>query len=393
MSQYKVVPEERLPRFFGGAVGYLSYDMVRFFEQLPDQTADDLDLCDALLLITDSILIFDNVAQKIKIVHNAHLLDQEPKQVYQQAVERIEQIISRLKRPIPKERMNTRKLPGTPKTLQIDSNFSPDDFQKAVLKAKEYVKKGDIIQVVLAQRLQFAVNVNPFNIYRALRTINPSPYMYYLKLGNINLIGTSPEILVRQEGPLTEVRPIAGTRPRGKTEQEDKQLAHELLQDPKERAEHIMLVDLGRNDVGRIAKIGTVEVDQLMIIEKYSHVMHIVSNVKGIKQDDKDSYDVIRACFPAGTVSGAPKIRAMEIIEQLEPVKRGPYAGAVGYFSFTGNMDTCITIRTLVIKDGIGYLGVGAGIVADSEPDKEYEETMNKARALLLAVERSKEID
>ena len=392
MAEYKAVPDEGLPRFFGGAVGYLSYDMVRFFERLPDQTLDDLNLDDAIFLLTDSILIFDNVAQKIKIVHNVHLTDQVPKQAYQEAIARIEQIISRLKKPIPNEKIKQPVPSSLTKKLQLDSTFSRSEYQKAVLKAKEYIKAGDIIQVVPAQRLKIPININTLNIYRALRTINPSPYMFYLKLGNVNLIGSSPEILVRQEGALTELRPIAGTRPRGKTEEEDRALAQELLQDPKERAEHIMLVDLGRNDVGRIAKMGTVEVDQLMIIEKYSHVMHIVSNVRGIKRDDKDCFDVIRACFPAGTVSGAPKIRAMEIIEELEPVKRGPYAGAVGYFSFTGNMDTCIAIRTLVVKDGIGYLGVGGGVVADSEPDKEYEETMNKAKALLLAVEKAAEI-
>jgi anthranilate synthase component 1 len=393
MSQYKPVPVQGLPRFYGGAVGYLGYDMVRFFERLPDQTQDDLCIPDSVFMLTDSLLIFDHMAQKIKVVHNVHLADQSPEEGYAEAIERIDGIISQLVKPLPESTIRAKGLGQKSLPISsIDSTFDQKDFQEAVVKAKEYVKSGDIIQVVLAQRLKFPVKVSPFNIYRALRTINPSPYMFYLQLDNLKLIGSSPEILVRQEGSLTELRPIAGTRPRGKTEEEDGQLAQDLLRDPKERAEHIMLVDLGRNDVGRIAKTGTVKVDQLMVIEKYSHVMHIVSNVRGEKRDDKDCYDVIRACFPAGTVSGAPKIRAMEIIEELEPTKRGPYAGAVGYFSFSGNMDTCITIRTLVIKEGIGYLGVGAGIVMDSEPANEYAETMNKAKALLLAVEKAAEI-
>jgi len=393
MSQYRPVSIQGLPRFFGGAVGYLGYDMVRFFERLPDQTIDDLQLPDAIFMLTDSLLIFDHMAQKIKVVHNVHLKGQDPRKGYQEAIERIDHLISLLGKPLTRSSSEaTRQSPRPMPISNLDSSFDRNGFQEAVLKAKEYVKRGDIIQVVLAQRLKFPINVAPFSIYRALRTINPSPYMFYLKLGNLKMVGSSPEILVRQEGSLTELRPIAGTRPRGETEEEDRRLAQELLGDPKERAEHIMLVDLGRNDIGRIAKMGKVVVDQLMVIEKYSHVMHIVSNIRGEKRDDKDCYDVIRACFPAGTVSGAPKIRAMEIIEELEPIKRGPYAGAVGYFSFSGNMDTCITIRTLVIKEGIGYLGVGAGIVMDSEPANEYDETMNKAKALLLAVEKAAEI-
>jgi anthranilate synthase component 1 len=277
------------------------------------------------------------------------------------------------------------------KKPKVESNFTKEDFKKAVLKGKEYIRNGDIIQVVLAQRLKTAISTDPFNIYRALRTFNPSPYMYYLQLGDVEIVGTSPEVLVRLEENEVEVRPIAGTRPRGITEEEDLALEKELLKDEKERAEHIMLVDLGRNDLGRIADIGSVNVNEQMIIERYSHVMHIVSNVRAVLKKGKDSYDVLRATFPAGTVSGAPKIRAMEIIDELEPTRRGTYAGAVGYFSFSGNMDTAIAIRTLVIESNTAYLGVGAGIVADSDPDREYEETINKGKALLKAIEMAEQ--
>jgi anthranilate synthase component 1 len=277
------------------------------------------------------------------------------------------------------------------KKPKVESNFTKEDFKKAVLKGKEYIRNGDIIQVVLAQRLKTAISTDPFNIYRALRTFNPSPYMYYLQLGDVEIVGTSPEVLVRLEENEVEVRPIAGTRPRGITEEEDLALEKELLKDGKERAEHIMLVDLGRNDLGRIADIGSVNVNEQMIIERYSHVMHIVSNVRAVLKKERDSYDVIRATFPAGTVSGAPKIRAMEIIDELEPTRRGTYAGAVGYFSFSGNMDTAIAIRTLVIESNTAYLGVGAGIVADSDPDREYEETINKGKALLKAIEMAEQ--
>ncbi|MFQ5893505.1 MAG: anthranilate synthase component I family protein, partial [Nitrospinota bacterium] len=265
------------------------------------------------------------------------------------------------------------------------------DFLRAVERAKEYIAAGDCIQTVLSQRLATDIRAHPFNIYRALRTINPSPYMYYLELGGVTIVGSSPEVLVRQEGERLILRPLAGTRPRGRTEEEDAALVAELLADPKERAEHIMLVDLGRNDLGRVSLLGSVEVDELMVIEKYSHVIHIVSNVVGTIRPECTSYDVLRACFPAGTVSGAPKIRAMEIVEELEPTKRGPYAGAIGYFSFSGNMETCITIRTLVIQNHKAYLQVGAGIVADSVPEREFTETMDKARALLGAVELAEE--
>ncbi len=269
----------------------------------------------------------------------------------------------------------------------FSSNMSRAQYLEVVERAKEYIRAGDILQVVPSQRLNSGITSPPFDIYRALRSINPSPYMYYLKLGELTLIGSSPEVLVRLEEDQIEVRPIAGTRPRGLTEAEDKHLEGELLNDEKERAEHLMLVDLGRNDVGRVALVGSVKVTEFMVVERYSHVMHLVSNVRGKLQAGKDAFDVLAACFPAGTVSGAPKIRAMEIIDQLEPTRRGPYAGAVGYFGFSGNMDTCITIRTIVVKDGIAYVQAGGGVVADSIPELEYQETLNKARALMRAIE------
>ncbi len=385
MTDYKAVEAPELPRFFGGAVGYLSYDMVRYFEELPEDTVDELQFPDAMFMITDTILIFDHMAHKIKVVSNAHVKDGDSKQVYQEAVDKVEAIISRLKGPAP----------ARPSTGPVDeaeepafsSNFEKEKFKQAVLAAKEYIREGDIIQAVISQRFSVPIDIDPLDIYRALRTVNPSPYMFFLKLEGLQLVGSSPEVLVRLEGNKVELRPIAGTRPRGATPEEDIRLTEELLGDPKERAEHIMLVDLGRNDVGRVSKLGSVKVDELMVVEKYSHVLHIVSNVSGELLEGKNCFDVLRASFPAGTLSGAPKIRAMEIIEELEPSKRGPYGGAVGYFSFSGNMDTCITIRTLSVYDGMGYVQAGGGIVADSDPDSEYQESVNKATALFRAVE------
>ena len=388
MSEFIPVALKGLPRLFGGAVGFLSYDMVKYFEELPDSAEDDLNQPDAFFIITDSLLIFDNINQKIKIVSNAFLKDRNLRECYDKAVNKIEDLIACLRKPIDSDVLSEiNKNRNFNKELKVTSNFTKEEFKKAVLKAKEYIYSGDVIQVVLAQRLKTDIMTNPFNIYRALRTFNPSPYMYYLQLGEMEIVGTSPEVLVRLEGHKVEVRPIAGTRPRGMTDAEDIVLEKELLKDEKERAEHIMLVDLGRNDLGRIADIGSVNVNEQMVIERYSHVMHIVSNVKAVLKKGKDSYDVLKATFPAGTVSGAPKIRAMEIIDELEPTRRGPYAGAVGYFSFSGNMDTAIAIRTLIIENKAAYLGVGAGIVSDSDPEKEFQETMNKGKALLKAIE------
>ena len=382
MGEFHPVDVEGLPRFFGGAVGYLSYDMVRFFERLPDQTVDDLNVPDSMFMLTDTIVIFDHMLQKIKVVSNA-LVDGPPEKAYQQAIARIEQLITRLRQPPPPR--PTRQLPAG--SMHLTSTFSQEAYEGVVERAKEYIRAGDIIQVVPSQRLEATIDVDPFDIYRTLRTVNPSPYMFYLKFRDVRLVGSSPEVNVRLEGSLIELRPLAGTRRRGLHPAEDLDITAELMQDPKERAEHIMLVDLGRNDVGRVAKIGSVKVTELLQVEKYSHVMHLVSHVVGELAEGKDCYDVMRATFPQGTVSGAPKIRAMEIIEELEPTKRGPYAGAVGYFSYSGNMDTCIALRTMTVKGNTAFVQAGGGVVADSVPALEYEETLNKARALMRAIE------
>jgi anthranilate synthase component 1 len=385
LSAYQPVPDPGLPRFYGGAVGFLGFDVVRFFERLPERPKPGLDLPDLLFMITDTLVIFDNVTHRIKVVSNAHVNGGSVTAAYRSAVKKIDAIVRKLKRGVKGQgaRGRGRKVKGE----KLRSNFTQAQYEQAVLKAKEYIKAGDIFQVVPSQRFETRITVEPFEIYRALRLINPSPYMYFLRCGDATVVGASPEVMVRLEGNRIELRPIAGTRKRGATEDEDRALEQELLADPKERAEHIMLVDLGRNDVGRVSTMGTVHVSELMVIERYSHVMHIVSNVRGTIAPGSDAYDVVRACFPAGTVSGAPKIRAMEIIDELEPTRRGPYAGAVGYFGFSGNMDTCITIRTLVIKDKKAYIQAGGGVVADSVPALEYQETVNKARAMLRAVE------
>jgi anthranilate synthase component 1 len=389
MAGYRAVRVEGLPRFFGGLVGYVGYDMVRFMEDLPDMGRKGVDLPDMFLMLTDTMLVFDSLKQKIKVVCNVHLDGRDPEDAYREALGKIDGLIERLRDPVGTGKIRD----DAPSTGEFVSTFGPREaFEGAVERAKEYVRAGDVVQVVISQRFEREANVEPFSIYRALRVINPSPYMYYLDTGDAQLVGSSPEILVRLEGSKITLRPIAGTRKRGGTEEEDSLLEKELKEDPKEVAEHIMLVDLGRNDVGRVAETGSVAVTELMGIERYSHVMHIVSNVEGTLREGLDSFDVLRACFPAGTVTGAPKVRAMEIIEELEPVRRGPYAGAVGYFSYSGNMDTCITIRTLVIKGGKVHVQAGAGIVADSRPDREYTETMNKAMGMMKAVDMAEDI-
>lgn len=388
MKRYNLVEVDGLPRFFGGAVGYVNYDMVRFIERLPDQTQDDLNLFDTIFLITETILIFDNLTNTIKIVCNVHVDDGETcEDVYHKAQEKIERIISLLRKPSFVSAVES----YDDVSVSVSSNMDIESFKDIVEKAKTYITAGDIIQVVLSQRFQTKLEGDPFNIYRALRRVNPSPYMYYLSFDDLIIAGASPEVLVRVEGDHIELRPIAGTRPRGKNEKEDEWFQEDLLKDPKEIAEHVMLVDLGRNDVGRVSKMGSVVVPEFLVIEKYSHVMHIVSDVRGILEKGMDSFDVLKACFPAGTVSGAPKVRAMEIIEELEESKRGPYAGAVGYFSFSGNMDFCIVIRTILIKNDTIYFQAGAGIVADSDPDKEYQETVNKAKAMVKALQMVKQ--
>lgn len=407
LSVYKPVENRDNPVFFGGMVGYLGYDMVRFFERVPDSLQQGIELPDMFFMVTDTLLIFDNLKKKIKVFSNAHTDGKGPEEAYREAVEKIERIIEKLRKPLPQAEENQESDKSTVKDIgksKIDDNpalhiphsaiegfassfGSKDAFEAAVLKAKEYVRAGDVIQVVLSQRFETESEARPFDIYRALRVINPSPYMYYLDTGSVKLVGSSPEILVRLEDEKVVLKPIAGTRKRGRTEAEDTALEEELKKDPKEMAEHIMLVDLGRNDVGRIAKTGSVKATEVMTVERYSHVMHLVSNVEGDLRSGLNAFDVLEACFPAGTVTGAPKVRAMEIIGELEPVKRGPYAGAVGYFSYSGNMDTCITIRTLVIKDNKVYVQAGAGIVADSDPESEYMETVNKAMAAMKAVD------
>ncbi|MDH4301662.1 MAG: anthranilate synthase component I [Nitrospira sp.] len=385
MEVYRPVTVPDLPRFVGGAVGYLGYDIVKTFENLPSRRKEHLDLPDFAFLLTETLLIFDNVSQKIKVVANAHVKstsDRDIRAAYRQATGRIEAMIGRIRRPLKRVKPKPRRSP-----IRFTANMNKADFEKMVSRAQEYIKAGDIFQCVLSQRWETSLQAPPFQLYRALRVVNPSPYMYYLRIAGVELIGSSPEILVRCEDGLVSVRPIAGTRRRGMTMEEDVELERRLLADAKERAEHIMLVDLGRNDIGRVAEQGSVRVESLMNVERYSHVMHIVSNVTGKLGATKTVYDVLKASFPAGTVSGAPKIRAMEIIEELEPTKRGPYAGAVGYISFSGNMDMCINIRTVVVSRHRAFIQAGAGIVADSNPEHEYEETCNKSRAMMKAIE------
>jgi anthranilate synthase component 1 len=386
LAAYRAVPAPGLPRFWGGLVGFLGYDMVRFIERLPEMTPA-LDLPEARLLLTDQLLIFDNLRQTIKVVNLVHVDPDSPLQAqYDRALTAIDDLIGRLGQPVPRPTA----APAAVKAV-LESNLTQDRFEDMVRRAKEYIAAGDVIQVVLSQCFSTSLQHDSFDLYRALRSINPSPYMFYLDLGDLQLVGASPEILVRlEEGQIT-YRPIAGTRHRGATPEEDQALEVELLADPKERAEHLMLVDLGRNDVGRVSKIGSVRVPELFTVERYSHVMHIVSQVEGELAPDQDGLEVLKSTFPAGTVAGAPKVRAMEIIEELEPTRRGPYAGAVGYLSFSGNLDFCITIRSFYIHRGRIYLQVGAGIVADSDPAKEYQETVNKAMALMRALQRAEE--
>jgi anthranilate synthase component 1 len=383
LAQFTPVEVAGLPRFFGGAVGYLGYDMVRHFESLTTIKPALLDAYDSYFMITDTIVIFDTMRQKIKVVSNAHITENVPtSKAYTRATERINDIIRQLRAPLPPQSASP-----TAKPVKFLSNMSRAEFEDSVEKAKEYVRSGDIIQVVLSQRFSGELTADPLDIYRVLRTLNPSPYMFFLRLDDTVIAGASPEVMVRKEGDRVELRPIAGTRPRGATPDIDDRLADELLADPKECAEHVMLVDLGRNDLGRVCTTGSVSVSELMLIERYSHVMHIVSNVQGQLSADRDAFDLVRATFPAGTLSGAPKVRAMQIIDELEPVRREIYGGAVGYFSFSGNMDLCITIRTLVIKGGKIHLQAGAGIVADSDPSTEWQETVNKGMAVMRAVE------
>ncbi|MEW6034356.1 MAG: anthranilate synthase component I [Chloroflexota bacterium] len=404
LAEYRVVKVPGLPRFFGGAVGYLSYDMVRFFEKLPPAPKDELQLPDCFFMFTDTLVIFDHVQQKMKVVCNVPV-GGDPGPAWDEATDRVEAIVASLHRPLTPDMASGQTVKGLPLPnmdylatspagvskkgmgqAEPVSNFTAEEYRQAVRAAKEYIAAGDAFQIVVSQRLRRRTTAEPFSVYRALRTLNPSPYMFYLDYGAFQLIGSSPEMLVRLEEGQAETRPIAGTRPRGASEEEDDAISASLLADPKERAEHVMLVDLGRNDLGRVCRFGTVRVPVSMAIEKYSHVVHIVSSVQGELAEGQDAFSLLRACFPAGTLTGAPKVRAMEIINELEGLRRGPYGGAVGYFSFTGNMDTCITIRTIVMVDGMAYMQGGAGIVADSEPEYEYRESLKKVEVLESAL-------
>jgi len=392
MKRFRAPELPGLPRFFGGAVGFLAYDIVRYFERLPETVHDDLGVPDLCMMLTDTVLVFDNVRQTLKIIANVPIADYtSTRAAYRSACAKIDDMIARLSGPV-----RTPYLDGAPEAggeIAITSNVTREGYMAMVEAAKKYIVAGDIIQVVPSQRFEAPLTAHPFNLYRSLRTINPSPYMFYLKLGDETLVGASPEVMVRVEGRDITLRPIAGTRRRGATEVEDRELEAELLADPKERAEHVMLVDLGRNDVGRVAEIGSVEVDELMVIERFSHVMHIVSNVRGKLRENFDAFDAFRATFPQGTVSGAPKIRAMEIIDELEPVRRGVYAGAVGYFSYTGNTDTAIALRTILVKNRRVYIQAGGGVVADSDPAAEFDESVNKARAMVRALSAARQFE
>lgn len=386
LAQYNPVQLPDLPRFTGGAVGFLGYDVVGQFERLPQNAPDTTGLPSSLFMIFDKLIIVDHVKTQIIVLANAHNQG-DIAAAYQDAIDQISEIVTRLRQTLPEMRS------AEPAThTELSSNRTQEDFESAVHAAKEYIAAGDAFQIVLSQRLSRETTAHPFTIYRALRMLNPAPYMFFFHFPkeingeDFSIVGASPEMMVRLEDGVASVRPIAGTRPRGETHEED--LAHEesLLADPKERAEHVMLVDLGRNDLGRVCEYGSVHVPELMVIERYSHVMHIVSHVEGKIRDGLNAFDLLRATFPAGTVSGAPKIRAMEIIDELEPDRRGPYAGAVGYFSFSGSMDTCITIRTITMKGHHAYIQAGAGLVADSDPATEYAETRHKAQALAEAI-------
>jgi anthranilate synthase component 1 len=388
VGKKSVAPLPNLPAFVGGAVGYFSYDAVRYLEHLPDAPADDLAVPEACFAVTDTLIVFDHLRHKVllvSLVDAAGLRDVEGEgfsAAYRRAADDIRRIAERLSAPL------VRRTPAFGEGVEISSNFTREGYEEAVEAAKEYIRSGDAFQIVPSQRFAAEIgDLDPLLLYRGLRTVNPSPYMTYLKLGGLTLVGASPEPLVRVEGRRVMTRPVAGTRVRGGTPDEDAALAEELLADEKERAEHVMLVDLGRNDLGRVSEVGSVGLASFMEIERYSHVMHIVSTVEGDLRENLTALDALAAAFPAGTVSGAPKVRAMEIIDELESTRRGPYAGATGYYGVDGRLDTCITLRTALLKDGVAYFQAGGGVVADSVPSLEYEETRNKARAMEQALE------
>ncbi len=377
-----------LPRFLGGAVGMVSYDWVRFVEKIPDANPDELEMPDLWFVLPETIVVYDNVRKTALLVRHVEIPPgADLAALYRSAAAELDAVARRLRAPLPADPLR----PALRAPMELHRSTPRDAFHDMVKRAKEYIEAGDIFQVVLSQQFRIPLQVDPFAIYRHLRLINPSPYLFFLRCEGPVLIGSSPEILVRLEDGRIDVRPIAGTRPRGRSPEEDLRLERELLADPKERAEHVMLVDLGRNDVGRVAEVGSVRVSEFAVIERYSHVMHIVSNVQAQLRKDRDWLDLLRATFPAGTLSGAPKVRAMEIIDELETLRRGPYGGCVGYIDYSGNMDTAIAIRTLLVKDGQIFLRAGAGIVADSEPEAEYQETLSKGRALIEAIDLARE--
>ena len=383
VARYKPVRVAGLPPLIGGAIGYFAYDMVRLVEQIPASGRDDLGLDDCVMMFYLGLVAFDHVRHRVWIVRNVFTEGEGNLRArYNAAIREISKVRRKLAGPLPRQR-NVR--PRRP--LRIQSNFTKAKYLSAVRKAKSYIRAGDIFQVVPSQRLSAQTNADPFEIYRALRVVNPSPYLYFLKLNDVSVVGSSPEMLVKVQGREVSYRPIAGTLPRGRNEMEDREQESKLLADPKERAEHIMLVDLGRNDLGRVSEYGSVTVERLMFVERYSHVMHLVSSLHGRLREGVDCFEALMACFPAGTLSGAPKIRAMQIIDELEPTRRGLYGGAILYLDFSGNLDSCIALRTLVAKDGRVHIQAGGGVVADSVPEREYQETINKARAVMAALE------
>ena len=387
VDAHRAAPTPGLPRFTGGAVGYAAYDAVRYTERLPNAPADDRGLPDLSFAFFDRMVLFDHIRKTVLVVAQAHLTPGcDLRAAYDRACASVDELVGRLEAPGADLPLRDIDADGPP-TLQPRSNFTREGYEDVVRRCQEYIKAGDIFQVVPSQRFRVETTAAPFDIYRVLRVVNPSPFLFYLPFGDFCLIGSSPEILVRVEDGLVTIRPLAGTRRRGKDEAEDRALAEELVADPKERAEHIMLVDLGRNDVGRVSDYASVQLTDVMKVERYSHVMHITSNVTGRLSPGKTAFDALRAGLPAGTVSGAPKVRAMQIIDEVEPQKRGPYAGAVGYIDFTGNMDTCIALRTLVLQGKNAYVQAGGGVVYDSVPGDEYEETVNKAKGMLKAIE------
>ena len=385
LKKFKGTRQEGLPRFISGAVGYFSYDIIRFFEDIPDNNTDDLNLPESYFIFVDTVLAVDHFKHTVRIISNALTKGKNLKESYEEAVYDIKQTLHKIRKSF--EIYDFKDTSVKRGRLELESNIDRVQFEESVRHAKDYIYKGDIFQVVLSQRFKAEVQSDPFDIYRALRRVNPSPYMYYFDYDGLRIIGSSPEVLIKAEDGIVTTRPLAGTIKRGVTIEEDQRLARKLLRDPKERAEHIMLVDLARNDLGKICKYGTIRLPEKMRIDRFSHVMHIVSHVSGSIKEDVDQIEILKAGFPAGTVSGAPKIRAMEIIDELETTRRGIYAGAVGYFDMFGNLDFCITIRTIIQSGGFAYIQAGAGIVYDSVPAKEYLETVNKAKALVKSIE------